>query len=175
GALARSPDFVFLPGRQDLVDERRRRDERARDLWPVARRCGRILGCFPFVRLVAVTGSLAADNPDPRADLDYLIVAAPGRLWLVRAMAVGLVRLARGLGIQLCPNYLLTTRALDLDRRDLFTAHELLQAVPVVGASTYRELRSRNTWTARWLPNRSRTHPHVDPESPILSAFRRSG
>jgi hypothetical protein len=127
------------------------------------------------VRLVAVTGSLAADNPDPRADLDYLIVAAPWRLWLARAMAVGLVRLARGLGISICPNYLLTTRALLLDHYDLFTAHELLQAVPVVGETTYRRLRLLNGWTARWLPNRSRSYPAIPSESSARALVRRAG
>src|SRR5262249_17206962 len=104
GLVGRASGFVCLPDRGDLADERCRRAEHARRLWPRAQRVGRILGTFPFVRLVAVTGSLAADNPDPRADLDYLIVAAPGRLWLARAMAVGLVRLARELEISICPN-----------------------------------------------------------------------
>jgi hypothetical protein len=175
GQLVRAGDFVTLPGREELAEVRRGRRAQAEALWPLARRFGRILGTFPFVRLVAVTGSLAADNPDPRADLDYLIVAAPGRLWLVRAMAVGLVRLVRVFGVQVCPNYLLTTRALHLDRRDLFTAHELLQAVPVVGAPTYRRLRALNAWTERWLPNRSRHYPDVAAESAVGATVRRIG
>ncbi|MFN8536157.1 MAG: hypothetical protein U0232_01600 [Thermomicrobiales bacterium] len=71
----------------------------------------------PFVRLVAVSGSPAADNPDPRADLDYLIVTTPGRLWPVRAMTILIVRAAarlRGIQCPKAPNYLLTTRALVL-------------------------------------------------------------
>jgi len=69
-------------------------------------------------------------------------------------MAALPVRLARRAGVQLCPNYLLTTRALALTHQDLFTAHELLQATPLAGASTYRQFLGVNIWAARWLPNR---------------------
>ncbi|HEX5502698.1 MAG TPA: hypothetical protein VFW96_08750, partial [Thermomicrobiales bacterium] len=164
GDLARADEYVVLPGRARLAALRRDRRARCARLWPRARRWGRLLGALPFVRMVAVSGSLAAGNPDPRADLDYLLVTAPGRLWLVRALAVVVVRLARPLGARLCPNYLLTTRALALDHRDLYTAHELLQAVPVAGAATYRRFRAGNEWAARWLPNRWREAPAAPPE-----------
>lgn len=152
--LAADGSYLVLPGRRGLAQLRQRRGARAARLWPVAQRFGRIIARLPFVRLVAVTGSLAAGNPDERADIDYLIVATPGRLWSVRAAAIALVRLARQGGVQLCPNYLLSTRVLALDHQDLFTAHELLQAVPVAGAVAYRRLLGSNEWAASWLPQR---------------------
>jgi len=154
GALALDQGYAVLPGRAGLARLRQERQRRAAALWPLAARYGRWIAALPFVRMVAVSGSLAANNPDPRADLDYLIVTAPGRLWLVRALAIVLVRFARRRGVQLCPNYLLTTDVLALDRRDLYTAHELLQAEPIAGLATYRELLARNAWAAGWLPNR---------------------
>jgi len=154
GRLAVDGPFLILPGRDGLAELRRERRERARRLWPAARRFGTIIAGLPFVRMVAVSGSLAAENPDARADLDYLIVTRPGRLWLVRALVVTLVRLARRAGVRLCPNYLLTTGALALPRHDVYTAHELLQAVPVAGFAVHRLMLERNRWAAHWLPNR---------------------
>jgi hypothetical protein len=156
GDLAEDGPYLVLRGRSGLADVRRGRAARAAHLWPLAKRFGHIIGQFPFVRMVALTGSLAAGNPDDRADIDYLVVTAPGRLWSVRALAVALVRLARRAGVQLCPNYLLTTRALALDDHDLFTAHELLQARPLAGAAVYRQFLAGNAWATRWLPNRYR-------------------
>jgi hypothetical protein len=156
GDLAADGAYLVLPGRRGLAQVRAERQARAARLWPAARRLGRLLGRFPFVRMVALTGSLAASNPDARADIDFLIITAPDRLWTVRAMAVALVRLARQGGVHLCPNYLLSTRALALDHRDLFTAHELLQAMPLSGAAVYRRLLDSNPWAAQWLPNRYR-------------------
>lgn len=175
GALIVVERYPVLPGRGSLAELRRTRQARAARLWPPARRFGRLLGTLPFVRMVAISGSLAAGNPDARADLDYLIITAPGRLWLVRAMAIVLVRLARRVGHQLCPNYLLTTRALALEHHDLFTAHELLQSVPVAGVETYRQLLASNQWAARWLPNRFHRRLPADHEPPLLALPRRVG
>lgn len=156
GALREDDGYLSLPDRAGLGALRRERRARAMAQRPVAARYGRQIGRLPFVRLVALSGSLAAGNPDRRADIDYLIVTAPGRLWLVRAMTIVLVRAARTRGVQLCPNYLLTIRALNLGRRDCYTAHELLQIAPLVGGDTFRFLLDRNRWAANWLPNRYR-------------------
>ncbi|HVC33486.1 MAG TPA: hypothetical protein VNL16_08245 [Chloroflexota bacterium] len=174
GDLTFSGDFVVLPGRADLRALRRVRSARAARLWPTARRFGGIIAAVPFARVVAVTGSLAADNPSEGADLDYLVVTAPGRLWLVRAMAIAVVRLARPLGVRLCPNYLLSSRALMLDHDDLFTAHELLQAVPIAGSATYLRMLASNRWARRWLPNRFRQAENTGPVASSVGLARRA-
>lgn len=156
GRLVADSQFITLPGRSPLVELRRQTIRRAAELWPRARYYGRILGAIPFVRMVGVTGSLAANNPGVAADVDYALVVAANRLWLARAGAIAVVRVARRVGVTLCPNYLLSTSALELDRRDLYTAHELLQLVPIVGPTTYRALIDANRWAARYLPHRAR-------------------
>lgn len=154
GDLEHAGAYVVLPGRRGLADLRRERAQRAARMASAAARLGTFLSSLPYVRMVGLTGSLAVGNPDAAADYDYLLVTAPGRLWTVRALAVLLVRLARRAGLSLCPNYLLTTRALALPRRDLYTAHELAQVVPLTGAATYQRLLAANAWATRWLPNR---------------------
>jgi hypothetical protein len=55
----------------------------------------------------------------------------------------------------LCPNYVLAETALLQDRRDLFTAHELAQMVPLAGLPIYDEMRAVNAWSEPMLPNAS--------------------
>jgi hypothetical protein len=124
------------------------------------------------VRLVGVTGSLAANNATADADIDYILIAAPERLWLVRALAIGVVRLARTSGVSVCPNLLLTTNALALPHQDVYTAHELLQMVPLSGSDVYAELRAQNRWVDHILPNRSALAQAVPPLGQIANKIK---
>ena len=145
--------FVTLPGRSQLAEVRRRRAEVAAGLWPKALRGGHSLGRLPFVRMVAVTGALAMDNVDHGADADYLIVTEPGRVWLCRAVIIQMVRLHKLRGVVICPNWILSEEAIQLERRDLFSARELTQMVPVAGLAVYRRMMEANSWIRDLLPN----------------------
>ena len=126
-------------------------------LWPRALRYGRWIARLPWVRLVAVSGSLAVGAPTADADVDLFVVSAEGRLWLTRALTIGVVKLASRSAparrVVLCPNYVVTTGALELTERDLFTAHELAQLVPLAGPETYRAVLDENQWYRQYLPN----------------------
>ena len=150
--LSRSGRFFTLAGREASVETRKRRMADAAGYWRKAVHYGRRMSHLPFVRMVAVTGALAMDN-NADGDIDYLIVTEPGRLWLCRALIVGQVRLAALKGTELCPNYFLSERALVLEERNLFTAHEVTQMVPLAGTATYQHLRDLNRWTDQFLPN----------------------
>jgi hypothetical protein len=145
--------FYTLPGREGLVDTRRRRTARARTLWPAAVSYGRLMSGLPFVRMVAVTGSLAWNNVDDFADIDYLVVTEPGRLWLCRWIIAALARATRLDGVLLCPNYLVSSRALALPDRSLYAAYELARMTPLAGMAMYRRLRRANPWATEYLPN----------------------
>lgn len=152
-ALGCRHGFITLAGRDGLVEVRLRAEARSRELWPGAIRYGRVLAALPFVRMVAVTGSLAIDAAHDVADVDYMVVTDDGRVWLTRAMAMGVVRAARLGGLRLCPNYLLAESAVRIDDRTLFTAHELVQMVPIVPSTTYDDLLRQNDWYHAFLPN----------------------
>ena len=142
-----------LPGREGIVGLRRRREVQAETLWPLAIKYGRRIAALPFVRLVAVTGALAADNVEPDADLDYLVVTRPGYLWVTRAMILALDRATNASLARICPNFILAESRLALDERDLFTAQELARMIPISGLAVYTAMRAENRWTDSFLPN----------------------
>ncbi len=146
--------YCAVRGRTATGTQRHDRDRVSSALWPVARRYGRIMAHLPFVRMVALTGALAVRNASHRHDdIDFLLVTVPGRVWIARAFAVALVRLARLWGVSLCPNYVLAETALLQSRQDLFVAHELAQMVPLAGFPIYRAMRAANGWSQAMLPN----------------------
>jgi hypothetical protein len=171
--LERADGFYTLPGRLSIVDIRHRRTRAAAGLWAKAVAYGAQIARLPFVRMVAVTGALAVDNSDTGDDLDYLIVTEPGRLWLCRALVIGLVRLAQRRGDVICPNYFLSERALALDDHSLYTAREIAQMVPLTGRPIYHRLRQLNGWVESYLPNAAgapRELPLAEPASSHMRA-----
>jgi hypothetical protein len=163
GELIRSTNgYLTLIGRESLVPDRRQREAVSAALWPRAIRYARAIASLPFVRLVAVTGSLAVGAARDEADVDLFIVTTDGRLWLTRAMTIAIVR-ATARDVRLCPNYFLAGSALMLTEHDRFIAHELVQMVPVAGHAAYRSLLDLNGWYRDFLPN------HPGPSAPDWS------
>ncbi len=150
--LARLDGHVTWLGREHLVGLRRAREDAAPARWEQARRYARWLRRVPFVRLVAVCGSQARDNAPPEADLDFFCISAPRRLWLVQVMAMLLRRMAARGGVEICPNYFLAEDALALSARDLYSAHEVLQVVPLRGRAAWEAFRASNAWSTDFLP-----------------------
>ncbi len=151
--LSQRDGLYMLPGREDVTEMRQRRQNASRQLWPAAVTYGRLIAGMPFVRLVAVTGSLAVNNLDRGGDIDYLVVTANDHLWVSRAFVLLIVRWAARRGHEVCPNYFLSERALRLSDRNLYTAHEITQMVPLYGRRVYDALRRANDWTREYLPN----------------------
>lgn len=146
--------YIALAQRPELVSLRAKRELMMQHLWPRALHYGRWLARIPFVRMVALTGALAARNPGAENDdIDYILVTVPGRVWLARGCAVLLVRFARLYGVEVCPNYILASDALCQQRRDLYIAREIAQTIPLYGLHIYHKLHEANPWAAQYMPN----------------------
>ena len=153
GPVTRTGSYFTLPGREEIISIRAQREARSRKLLPRALWYGRVLGVLPYIRMVALTGSLAMSNMEEGKDIDYMIVTTPNHLWTCRAFALLVARFARFEGIRLCPNYLITENALALTDQSLYAAHEMTQMIPLSGKEIYTRMRLMNAWTDDYLPN----------------------
>jgi hypothetical protein len=151
--LVRCQGYVALPGRESVVETRLRRDAVSARMWRKGVRYGMAIASLPFVRMVAVTGTLAVNNMERGEDIDYLIVTVPHRVWLARLLVLVFVHLGRLEGVTICPNYVLSSDALGRFDSSFFTAHELAQMIPLYGYDIYQELLRVNAWARRFLPN----------------------
>lgn len=145
--------YLALKGRGPLVALRRERSKLAAGRWSQARRFARWLARVPFLRMVAVCGSQAVENPGRDSDVDFFLVTEAGRLWIVQVCTMLLRRLARLFAMDVCPNYLLTRDGLAMEERNLYTAREAAQAVPLWGEGVYDEFVAANGWIRSFLPN----------------------
>src|SRR3989304_1672546 len=159
--LTRTGDYFTLPGRAEIVSIRIQREARSRKLMPRAIQYGRILGGLPYVRMVALTGSLAVLNLSQGADMDYMLVTQPGRLWTARAFSGTFGRVMRPFGHTICVNLLVSEDALFWPQHDLYSAREICQMIPITGVNVYRRMRSANMWTESILPNSTLSAPDL--------------
>ncbi|MDQ5823347.1 MAG: hypothetical protein M3441_03935 [Chloroflexota bacterium] len=181
GLVSSEGDNYCLKGREELFLVRKERAESSARVWKRARLYTRWLRRLPFVRMVAVTGALAVDNLSGRHDIDLLVIARPGRVWLCRRGLIAWVRIGRLLGDDLCPNYILSQGSLELSQRDFFTAHELAQMVPLFGDGVYEQMLAANEWARAFLPSLSaptrlpaEATSHARRTGPVEKVLRRS-
>ena len=88
-------DGYFFPvGCGELVEERRRREARSRAFLASHRVLLGAIGLLPYVRLVALSGSIAHLNLERGGDLDLFIITRGPHVWTI---AVGVVVLAKAM------------------------------------------------------------------------------
>lgn len=168
GRVMRRGGYFMLPGRGIIGDRRESREYAAKQMQGRAIRFGRWISHLPFIRMVALTGSLAALNHRSKEDFDYFIITEQGYLWLARGFILLLNRFVSNGRSNLCPNYLISENNLALAERDLYTAQELVRMILISGEETYARLRDENRWADKFLPNAS-----GPPQAPLRSNSRR--
>ena len=146
-------DGYFFPhGRHDLLLTRAERENTSRALLHDLGGPLRLVTRMPFVRMVALSGSLAHLNADESADLDLFVVTSPRRVWTVTLATLIIARLC-GWRKRLCLNYVLSERALWVAPADLFSANQIVHLQPITGESTYRAFLDANRFVERFYPN----------------------
>ncbi|MEC8311859.1 MAG: nucleotidyltransferase domain-containing protein, partial [Candidatus Thermoplasmatota archaeon] len=115
------------------------------------------LAASPTVEAMAVTGSVAAGVNDEDGDVDLLIIARPGHVWRVRALAIYLQHNVEG-GYRICPNMVLSRDTVDV-RPSAYAARELAMMRPLKGEHVFQEMIAHNAWFSEHLPNAAMREP----------------
>jgi hypothetical protein len=150
--------FFFPRGRRDLVDERRRREAGSRAFLRRHQMFLRLVCSLPFVRLVALSGSIAHLNLDRAGDLDLFIITRGARVWSISVVVVLLAKLVR-CRRTVCANYVLADTHLALDQEDLFTASQVIHLKPLVGRDVLLDFVAANPFVKRFYPNFHHAEP----------------
>lgn len=159
--VEKAGSFYFLPGRQNLVEERAERNKTAEEKWRKALKAVWWLQLIPYIRLVFASGSLALSNTDKESDLDFLVVVRHGRIWTARSSAVfllnflGLLR-RRGQTTapdKVCLNHLITDKSLYIPRKSIYTAQLYARLVPILveDERLLNDFCEVNRWVGEWV------------------------
>lgn len=147
-------DFYALQDNPLLAFHRKEGNNKAAQMLEAAKKNGRFLQRFPFVRAVGISGSLSKDYAGVKADYDFFIITKTNRLWIARTFMHLFKKLTFLTGRQhfYCMNYYLDEQALSLDDRNIFTAVELKTLLPVSGEAYMQQLFNANPWANELLP-----------------------
>lgn len=146
-------DGHFFPrGRRDLLEVRHAREFISRSALTELRKPLALVLRMPFVRMVAISGSLAHLNASGAADLDLFVITKASRVWSVTTTLLLLSRLL-GWRRKLCLNYVISERRLAVEPQDLFAANQIVHLRPLSGEGVYRRFIGANPFVGDLYPN----------------------
>jgi len=155
GRVFKQNEFYLLENKPEWVTERIAGNQRAFKLLERSKNFVKIIASFPFVRGVAISGSLSKFYTSENPDIDYFIITRENRLWIARTLLHLFKKLTFLVGHQhfYCMNFFIDTSAMALPNKNRYIAIELLSLIPVYNLNLISEFRENNRWTREFLPN----------------------
>ncbi len=155
GKLSNEKQYFFLPTNDKRIVERRIVDEkRAKKMLSYAKIISAFIKRIPFIRGIFVTGSLSKDIATSSSDIDFMIVTAPERLWICRTW-LSLFRQVFLFNKSkfFCTNFYVTENGYSLNRRNYYTAVEVVTTKVIWNENAFYQYQRSNNWTNEFLPN----------------------
>lgn len=157
--------YYFLPGREVTVEKRRERLLISELKMKLACRAAKKIRAVPFVKAIFVCNSVGTEQAKAKGDIDFFIITAPGRIWLVRFFTNLILRLwgrrtyGQKTNNRICLSFYVDSENLDLSglramEDDIHFIYWLHQMVPLYDPENYyAKFSAANNWTKKFLPN----------------------
>ena len=157
-------EFYSLREDYSLVQRRREGNLRAKHMLKTAEKIAGFLSAFPFVKGVAVSGSLSKNFADENSDIDFFIITERNKLWLARTFMHCFKKVAILLNKEdlFCMNYYIDEEMLQIKEKNIYTAVEIATLLPLRGIEVFKEFFKQNDWSKNFLPNHSLRVSYVE-------------
>ena len=157
GSVYKFDRFYTLKNDHYLIVRRNDGNKRAEELIKLAGKVGDLLIRFPFVRGIAISGSLSKNFADDDSDVDLFIITEKNRLWIARTLMHCFKKLAFLVNREhlFCMNYYIDMEQLEIVEKNIYTATEVGTLIPLQGDMVFEDFYAANTWTRAFLPNKN--------------------
>lgn len=153
GLIGISEGFYFLAGQESLVAVRKKRTAVAQQWSKKVRTSAQVLAWIPFVRAVALSGSLSKGTQEAEGDIDFLLLTQHDRLWTSQFfLSIFQKILPPSERRKYCANLLLPSNHLSVQSRNLFTATEIVFLRPLMNGSLCDSFFRENAWVEQFYP-----------------------
>lgn len=130
----------------------------------IAKKISLTIGRIPTVKLIAISGASAIFNAEKEEDIDLFIITRKNTLWLTRLLVtliLDIKKIRRKPKSPIIKNKICTNMFLDetylkmpIDKRNIYTAHEISQLKPIINRDMIIErFILANSWIRNYLPN----------------------
>lgn len=153
----------FLPKKEKNIEKRKEREAFSATKIEKVKKILNFLGFIPTVAYIGISGSLAMKNGDEDSDIDLFIIAFHHSVWTTRfitwvaLLILGKRRKRNTSGKNdICLNMIMDRNNLlfSYARQDIYTAHEIVQVLPIVNKyKTYELFLQKNKWVLHYMAN----------------------
>ena len=148
GKCFNSGEFYSLSKNIDsLIAIRLEKEKRAKKYLKKLRSYAKLISKFPYIKGLAVSGSLSKNVMHDDGDIDYFIITAKNRLWICRTFLI-LFKKVFLLNSRkyFCVNYFVDEANLEIKDKNMFTAIELTYLLPVYNTTVFNSFIKENSW-----------------------------
>ncbi|MDB4904272.1 MAG: hypothetical protein JWQ63_3553 [Mucilaginibacter sp.] len=171
GIIYQFDKFYTLKNDHYLIVRRNDGNQRAAELINIAEKVGSLLIKFPYVRGVAISGSLSKNFADENSDVDLFIITEKNRLWIARTIMHCFKKLTFLINKEhlFCMNYFIDMQQLEITEQNIYTAIEIGTLIPLQGDIVFDKFYAANAWTRKFLPNKHMRISSAEPgKNPLL-------
>lgn len=155
--------FYFLKNRDDIISVRAERYKIAQPKFKKILAVSKILSYFPFIKMIAISNTLAGSNSRLEGDLDLFIITSAGKVWPARFWVLLFLTIfnLRPTTVKsqdkICTAFFIDESAynlkdLALDKQDPHFVFWLRQIFPIYGLDVYKSFFDANYWIKEFLP-----------------------
>jgi hypothetical protein len=175
GFLQEKWGYYFLPGREMIVEERRKKVVPIERLLKKASRASRLINWIPCLEAIFICNSIASETATNQSDIDFFIITKSGRTWLVRFFSnvilycAGIRRHGKYIASRICLSFYVDEYNLNLAPQkiaydDIHFTYWINQMIPLYDPQGwYVKFRQANVWTAHFVPHAMEDLPRFTP------------
>lgn len=146
--------YYFLVNGSSSIEERVSKQSRSLKYQRISRIVSSLIYYHPFVKGILISGSLAKSSFSKKDDIDFFIIADPGRIWLCRVFLMMFKKIfLLNSKKYFCINYFIDSNSLEIPDKNIFTATEIAFLLPVRNTNLCRDFFCANEWIYDFFPN----------------------
>lgn len=157
-------NYYFVSESSNSLNKRKKREKISFKKLIIAKNIINKLSILPTVKFIGISGSLALLNSEEEDDIDIFVITSKGSLWLTRLLMIVILKIMRkhrgkgdkNIKDKFCLNMMIDQSylAFPMKRRNLYTAHEIVQILPVLEKDKiFEKFLAENLWVKKYLPN----------------------